>query len=532
MTVRKRFNVSADCKQELHYMVDISGRLEQIKAMVDAGEYFTINRARQYGKTTTLKALERFLKDDYVVVSLDFQMISYADFEREESFVQAFSREILDTLDGKEGISEEIKEGLETFADGEISAITLSRLFRWLSKWCRQSVKKIVLMIDEVGSASNNQVFLDFLALLRGYYINRDRKPTFQSVILAGVYDIRNLKRKFAVDSESKMNSPWNIAADFLVEMSFSASDIEGMLFEYESDYEINMNVSEMSRLIYDYTKGYPFLVSRLCKLMDENVAGSRMFPDKSDVWTKKDLLEAVNMLLHEKNTLFDSMIGKLEAYPELKAMIHSLLFLGQSIVYNPDDDMIGMAVMFGFVKIDSGFVRIANRIFETRLYNYFLTTPQVQRSGIYLAATKDKNQFVENGSLNMRLVLEKFVRYFDNLYGDQGQSFYEEDGRRYFLLFLRPIINGSGNYYIEARTRNRERTDVIVDYGGEQFIVELKVWRGNAYHERGEKQLLDYLEHYHLDKGYMLSFNFNKQKEIGVKEMNLNGRILIEAVV
>ena len=40
----KTFNVSADCKPELHYMVDISGKLSQIKVMVDEGQYFTINR--------------------------------------------------------------------------------------------------------------------------------------------------------------------------------------------------------------------------------------------------------------------------------------------------------------------------------------------------------------------------------------------------------------------------------------------------------------------------------------------------------
>lgn len=36
---------------------------------------------------------------------------------------------------------------------------------------------------------------MTFLAQLRGYYIDRDRSATFRSVILAGVYDIRNLKR-------------------------------------------------------------------------------------------------------------------------------------------------------------------------------------------------------------------------------------------------------------------------------------------------------------------------------------------------
>ena len=58
---------------------------------------------------------------------------------------------------------------------------------------------------------------------------------------------------------------------------------------------------------------------------------------------------------------------------------------------------------------------------------------------------------------------------------------------------------------------RNQERTDLIIDYRGVQYIIEMKVWRGNAYHERLEEQLISYLDHYHLKKGYMLSFNFNK---------------------
>ena len=155
-----------------------------------------------------------------------------------------------------------------------------------------------------------------------------------------------------------------------------------------------------------------------------------------------------------------------------------------------------------------------------------------MQQNVLYNEALRDKNQFICNGRLNMKLVLEKFVTHFDDLYGDRQQTFLEEDGRRYFLLYLRPIINGSGNYYIESRTRNMERTDVIVDYHGEQFIIELKLWRGNAYHERGERQLSDYLDHYHLDKGYMLSFDFNLKKQIGVRELKIGDKILIEAVV
>ena len=46
------------------------------------------------------------------------------------------------------------------------------------------------------------------------------------------------------------------------------------------------------------------------------------------------------------------------------------------------------------------------------------------------------------------------------------------------------------------------------------------------------EDQLANYLEYFHLKKGYMLSFNFNKKKEIGIKEIQVGDKTLIEAVV
>ena len=73
-------------------------------------------------------------------------------------------------------------------------------------------------------SASNNQVFIDFLAQLRDYYQEREDVPIFHSVILAGVYDIKNLKLKLCPDTEHLYNSPWNIAADFDIDMSFSSA--------------------------------------------------------------------------------------------------------------------------------------------------------------------------------------------------------------------------------------------------------------------------------------------------------------------
>lgn len=68
------FNIAGDCKPKLHYMVDLHSRLEQMQEYVDEGAYFALNRARQYGKTTILRALKDYLKGKYYVVSMDFQM--------------------------------------------------------------------------------------------------------------------------------------------------------------------------------------------------------------------------------------------------------------------------------------------------------------------------------------------------------------------------------------------------------------------------------------------------------------------------
>ncbi|MCD8011108.1 MAG: ATP-binding protein [Lachnospiraceae bacterium] len=528
--MRKTFNTDGYCDPNYNYMVNLSSRLEQIRGMVDAGQYFTIHRARQYGKTTILTALAEYLRKDYRVISLDFQGISSADFASEQNFVAALSRQILLAA---EELPAGVQNDLIHYAEDPARAATLSVLFLSLTRLCENTEKAVVLLIDEVDSATNNQVFLDFLAQLRFYYLKRRRISTFQSVILAGVCDVRNIRRKIRPDEEHKTNSPWNIAADFDVEMSFSSEDIAGMLQEYEADVHTGMDIREMAQLLYDYTSGYPYLVSRLCKLMDERISSDSRIPGeiRAQAWTVVGFQAAMKILLEEPNPLYHSLKRKLEDYPELRKVLYDLLFTGKPVPYTSMTDYIEEAAMFGFIKNVNGTAMISNRVFETVLYNWFIAKEYAENK-LYKAGFEEKNQFVAGGHLNVRRILEKFVESFDSLYGDREESFLEEVGRRYFMLFLKPIINGTGNCYVEAETRNHERTDLVIDYRGDQFVIEMKVWRGNAYNERGERQLCEYLDHYHLNKGYMLSFNFNKKKKVGVTEIVIGDRVLVEAVV
>ena len=136
--------------------------------------------------------------------------MSRKDFAEEGAFVKAFSEAVLRKVSGEDAMPTQIRREFQELI-GDSQQAALSRLFEILSTWCRISKIPIALVIDEEDSASNNQVFLDFLSQLRGYYIDRDVTPAFQSVILAGVYDIKNIKRKIRSDEDHKNNSPWNM---------------------------------------------------------------------------------------------------------------------------------------------------------------------------------------------------------------------------------------------------------------------------------------------------------------------------------
>ena len=170
----KQFNTTAVCIPSKHYMVDLSERVKEIKKLVDDGKYFTINRARQYGKTTTIAVLTNYLNTEYEVLSLDFQKISNASFKSEEKFVQAFSRQVL-ARGKKLPIPDAVKEELQDFISRKEDKAVFDELFSALSRWCEESDRSIVMIIDEVDTATNNQVFLDFLAQLRADYLEQKK---------------------------------------------------------------------------------------------------------------------------------------------------------------------------------------------------------------------------------------------------------------------------------------------------------------------------------------------------------------------
>ena len=533
----KTFNTTAVCIPSKHYMVDLSERVREIKELVDDGKYFTINRARQYGKTTTLTALDMALSAEYDVISIDFQDVTDADFENENEFTKGLSQMLCDTKDSMDiPIPNKYYNQFQELSDKK-EKTKLNDLFRIFDRWCKENQKNIVLIIDEVDTATNNQVFLDFLGKLRSNYLKREKNAkyrTFQSVILAGVTDVKHLKSKIRPEEDSKENSPWNIAADFTIDMSLSEDGIKGMLNEYEADHHTGMDTGAIAKSIREYTNGYPFLVSRICQLIDTRFVPAK-YNTLAEAWTEEGVNEAVKFIVTEKNTLFDSLMGKLREYDHLRNQLRKILMQGETIEYLPDDLAQEQLMMYGFIINNHNTVAVANKIFEMRLYRYYLGESQFTDE-LRGDALDGKPEFIKNGVLDVRLIMERFIntqKYIRNIKDEEAEKkFIEEEGREKFLTYLSPIINGVGTFSIEEQTRDRKRMDVVIHYLGKRYIIEMKIWHGAKYNADGEEQVMGYLDRYGLDTGYMLSFSFNKNKEPGVKDVRFGDKLLIEGIV
>jgi len=520
----KKFNTSVTCDPKKHYMVDTTAKMKVFESLIDNGNYFTITRARQFGKSTTLNWIYDNLSDRYLVIPTSFEIFSDNDWVNVSTFCRYFCTKIIKASRKlKNEILRQYWESVKQLED-----IDFDILSEKITDFCEESDKKIVLLIDEVDKASNNEVFIKFLGMLRSMYLDRtatgDANSTFWSVVLAGVYDVKNLKLKIRPEEQHQFNSPWNVAADYDLDMTFNPQEISTMLVEYENDYHFGFDIKEISEEIYKYTSGYPVLVSRVCKEIDENLG---------KIWTKENVLKAVKYIADDdKFVLLDDISKNLQRHSDLHDLLYDITINGTQYMYSPVDPVMKLAIMFSYIKkSDNSGVDIHNLIFEDAIHTYFINEYRRNNS-------KERQQisydYIQNGDLNMEMVIGRFKEIMADRYKDRDQQFLEYHGRLLFLCFIKPIINGTGFCYFEPQTKNGGRMDLIVNYNQKEYIVELKIWRGSKYETDGKTQLANYLKQRNLSEGYLITFSFLKNKVVQEQPewIEHEGKRIFEAVI
>ncbi|OGO88608.1 MAG: hypothetical protein A2Y24_06150 [Clostridiales bacterium GWE2_32_10] len=151
--------------------------------------------------------------------------------------------------------------------------------------------------------------------------------------------------------------------------MAFNPKEIATMLEEYKKENKVDMKIEKLSEEIYKYTSGYPFLVSKVCKVIDEKL------PVESERWSIQGIEQAVKIILKENSTLFESLIKNLENDEELYNVIYNIIVAGRRIVFNIHNPIQSRAMMYGIIKESANEkVKIHNIIFEKIIYNYMIS--------------------------------------------------------------------------------------------------------------------------------------------------------------
>lgn len=486
-------------------MVDTSDKIYQIIKLIEKGKYFTINRPRQYGKSTCLESIERQLSSsEYLVIFTTFESMSDIDFLDEKNFIRELSRQF------NKVFKKNKQQQLMDFIEKNKNIETFGQLDDFISEMVELIGRPIVLLIDEVDKSSDNQLFLNFLGLLRSKYLLRHKYPTFHSVILAGVYDVKTLKLKIRPDKEKKYNSPWNIAADFKVDLTFNPKEIATMLVDYSNHKKLKPDISLLSKKLYYYTMGHPYLVSMMCKIIDEEILSGRSSKD----WLVTDVDAAFERLVRENYTTtnFDDMIKNLENNQELYHLVFRIIMDGESISFNIGNPVIELGSLLGILADSAGVTVIHNRVYEQRIYNYM--SSKIETSTAMEGYNYRNNFLNKDNTLDFEKILLKFQEFMKLQSSKNNKNFLEKDGRLVFLAFIKPIINQRGFDFKEVQISEEKRLDIVITYMNSKYIVELKKWYSEEYHKKGIVQLADYLERQNQEKGYLLIFDSRIRKK------------------
>ncbi len=516
----KYFNTEVTCDPERHYMVDTTNKMKVFERLIDKQKYFTINRARQFGKSTSLNWIYNNLSDKYLVIPISFETTDKVNWQSTKTFYDYFCENLATTDCGCQAANNFWAKA-KSLDVSDFKSFSLK-----IVEFCESIGKNVVLTIDEVDKSLDNELFLNFLSMLRNLYLERERikknNYTFWSVILAGVYDIKSMKVKIRPEEEHKFNSPWNVAANYKLDMTFNPQEISTMLADYENDNHIGFDIMAISEEIYKYTSGYPVLVSGVCKEIDENL-------DRD--WTKDGVLQAVNNIVKDNSSmLFKDITKNIENNPDLKKLLRAISLENFKISYYADIFPIELGRLFSLLKADkNSCAQIHNLIFQQRINNYFIAENQFGRieSNAGPSVYTDKQ-----GDLNMPLIINRFKDLMSKK--TDKAEFLEREGRFMFICFLKPILNGSGFYYTEPENDDGSRMDLVITFNHKEYVVELKIWHGTEYELSGRDQLSEYLETRNHNEGYLVTFSFLKEKIVQEKPewIEYEGKKIYEAVI
>lgn len=479
--MKKFFNTAGANQPRLHYTVARPIGARPILELIEQEKYFTHHAPRQSGKTTLLREICRQLNEEgkYLAIHITVESAQAA----RDNVLEA-NRGILRALNSGLTACENyppLSPSSEFF--GELEGVRFC-----LESWSKASAKPIVLMIDEIDSMAGESL----IALLRQLRAGYDQRPHAfpQSIILNGVRDLKDYR------IYSKKDDIWltggscfNIKAESVRLGNFTLQNISDLFSQHEAERGQKL-ASGLVETIFELTQGQPWL----CNALGEQMC-HKLFPDEP-LLNEQHLHEAKEALILSRATHIDQLYYRLED-PRIRQIVIPML-LGEDSFHFPAAD-IEYARDLGLLHAESKTLQIANPLYKEIL-------PREMTYVIQQTLTQEPKWYENsNGTLNYQKLMDEFMQFWR----EHGhKEFYDREITPHvlFMAWLQRLVNGGGTVHREYAL-GRKRLDILVEFAGEKFVSEIKLYRGEKTLSDGLNQICEYLNQIGISKGYLMIF-------------------------
>ena len=491
-----------------HYCIPPLDRLDmdEVLLLIQLQKYFVLHAPRQTGKTSILKALRDHLnalgKYRCLYVSFESGKAGGEDTERVvRTLLGRMGSLAIDTL-GDPFVADKKVEVLREFGpDGAIEEI--------LGRWAQADPRPLILLVDEIDSLIGSTLISVLSQLRSGFDRRPDRFP--QSVVLCGVRNLRDYRVRWRVGStDSRVSTPFNIAAKSLRLGDFSKADVRALLSQHTTETGQEFDAAALER-IWKLTRGQPWLVNAL--------AYQACFDDKAGRDRSRAIgVDAINIgketLIRRRVTHLDQLADTLDEERVRRVILpmvagssdHSLTV--QDLQYARD---------MGLVARDYP-VRMANPVYAEVVLRE-LTQPLEATLAEQVSPAWYINR---DGSLDVTGLVSAFQCYFREHSEWWVERFgHKEAGPQLVLhAYLQRVLNSGGRIGREYAL-GRQRTDLLVEWPVRQdshqvstrkYVIECKVLREKSGLEslirEGQHQTAAYMDRCGAESGHLLIFD------------------------
>jgi len=491
---KRTFEKSGTVNPESSYYVPLENVVntdnQDMKTMVDKGRYFSIFAPRQSGKTTFLEEFCSQLHQDstYIAITLCFQDYSKLDIT---GFYSEIEQDLYDQLMNRlRDIHCETTETVNRFLKSQhlTDHISFSAFLEELNQVIPH--KKIAIFIDEFEGIPLKELE-NFLNTLRSLY-HKYKTARVKSLYSVGLVGVRNITRLTAIGV-----FPYNIS-DRVKFPSFSLKNVRDLYRQYTE--ETNQPFTEEAvKKVFEETAGQPWLVNRLGSILTVNIK-----PETVEPIDEKDVEQAIQLLLREKNNHFHHLYEKVKPYKET---FMEIAF--SAVEYYPQDEEQTWLEEYGLIRDRDGHAVVANNIYKARFLKALFKEVTTDED------VSPRKYALPGDRLDMKRILLNFGRYISRIgvkafYTEEKP--YEKTGQFLLTAWLYQLVE-KGNGEMQHELLNWLGVlDILLTYKNQKYIIETKV---NRYEdislilEEGIRQVTQkYLATEAASEGYLVIFD------------------------